>query len=117
MTEALVEVQNANVQELTVRDLAYDACIENILDASASVNRTYRIPQGDNTVRVPISVGVGEAFRALFAKLTGNSRPRNILVHAEATVDTGNPTITDTFVRAELWQKAVLFQKKAGKSR
>ncbi|WP_161890657.1 LEA type 2 family protein [Pontibacter russatus] len=117
LLEALVEVQNANVQELAVRDLTYDACVENILDASATVNRTYRMPQGDNTVRVPISLGVGEAFRALFAKLTGNSRPRNILVHAEATVDTGNPTITGTFVRAEIWQKAVLFQKKARKSR
>ncbi|MFD3002895.1 hypothetical protein ACFS7Z_21185 [Pontibacter toksunensis] len=113
--QGLILVRNLNVEKLIVSDLTYDACVENLLDVCGTVNRTYHVPRGSNVVKVPLSLGVGEVFRALFAKLTGSGKPRNVFLNASATVTTNNPLLQDTFVRLEVWRKVPLFQKKQNK--
>ncbi|PRY11640.1 LEA14-like dessication related protein [Pontibacter ummariensis] len=109
---ALVEVNNLNMKQLVVSDITYDACVENLLDACGTINRAYHIPKGNNIVSVPLHLGIGEAFRALFAKLTGGSKRRNVILNATATIDTSNPKLQDTFVWLEVWQRMKLFQNK-----
>lgn len=111
----LILVRNLNVKKLTVSDLTYDARVENLLDACGTVNRTYHVLRGSNIVEVPLSLGVGEVFRALFAKLTGSGKPRNVFLNASATVTTNNPLLQDTFIKLEVWRKVPLFQKKQKK--
>lgn len=116
LLRALVQVKNVNVKKLAVSDITYNACVENLLDACGTVNRTYHVPQGDNTMSLPMNLGIGEVFRVLFAKVVGKDKQRNIFLSAEATVDTDNPVIKNTYVWVEVWQKAVLFRKKTKKT-
>ncbi|MBF9252713.1 hypothetical protein I2I11_05390 [Pontibacter sp. 172403-2] len=107
-----VQVKNRNAKKLVVSGLTYSACVENLLDVCGTVDSTYHVFQGSNVVSIPMSLGVGEVARALFARLTGNTKRRSIFLNATATVDTSNPKLQNTFVRLELWRRAVLFQKK-----
>ncbi|MBC5992062.1 NDR1/HIN1-like protein [Pontibacter cellulosilyticus] len=109
---ALVQVQNANTESLDISDITYNICAENLLDACGSINRTYHIPLGQSIVEVPMSLTVGEVFRALFAQLTGKKKQRTIYINTSAMIDTANPKIKNTFVRFEKWERTVLFQKK-----
>ncbi|MHA6250261.1 LEA type 2 family protein [Pontibacter sp. CAU 1760] len=110
--KVLAEVKNLNVQKLEVSGLTYNICVENLLDACGTVNRTYQVAQGRDVVSVPIGLGVGEVFRAFFAKLTSRGQPRDIFLNASGTISSSNPKLQGTFVKVEIWKEAVLFQKK-----
>ncbi|GAB3200229.1 hypothetical protein GCM10027293_20840 [Pontibacter aydingkolensis] len=109
---ALVQIQNANTKGLEISDITYNICAQNLLDACGTINRTYDIPLGQSIVKVPISLSIGEVFRALFSKISGSNEERTLYINTSATVDTGNPKIKNTFVRFEKWEKTMLFQKK-----
>ncbi|ARS34812.1 LEA type 2 family protein [Pontibacter actiniarum] len=109
---ALVKIQNVNTKDLEVKNLSYSVCIQNLLDACGTINRTYDIPLGNSVVKLPVSLGIGEVARAFFAKLMGKSKKRELYLNASGTIHTANPKLQDTFVHLERWQKAVLFRQK-----
>lgn len=113
LVNALVQVQNANTEKLKISNITYYACVERLLDVCGTINRTYDIELGKSTVKVPMNLGIGEVFRAMFARLTGNKKKRNLYLNASATIHTANPKLQDTYVRFEKWEKAALFQKKS----
>ena len=107
----IIDVRNSNVRNITVNDISYNVCVENLLDACGTINRTYKIGQGNSIVKVPLTLGIGEVFRALFAKLSGNKKKRNIYLNTTATISTESPKLQDTYLKLEIWQKKALFQK------
>ena len=113
---ALVQVQNANSKGLEVSDITYNLCAENLLDACGTINRTYDIPLGQSIVKVPISLSIGEVFRAFFAKLFSGKKERNLYLDGSATVNTANPIIQNTNVKFEKWEKTKMFGRKKAQS-
>jgi len=107
-----VQVRSSNAKNLRISDIEYAGCVESLLDVCGVIHCTYTIPLGTSTIKVPIHLGVGEAIRVLFARITGNKKRRNLMINASAAVHTSNPKLQDTFVRFEKWNKAVLFRKK-----
>lgn len=112
LLSALVNVKNANTKNIDISGMTYNLCVENILDASGNIDKTYHIKEGNSVIKVPMSLGLGEVFRAVFARLSGNKKIRNLYLDGTATVTTDSPIIQNTFVRFEKWEKANLFQKK-----
>jgi LEA14-like dessication related protein len=111
LLNALVQVQNANTEGLKLSNVIYNICAQNLLDANGKVNSTYDIPLGTSTVKLPLSLGIGEVFRVLVSKLSGKNKSRELYINATATLDTSSPMIQNTFVRFEKWEKTALFQK------
>ncbi|MFD2512400.1 LEA type 2 family protein [Pontibacter locisalis] len=111
LVTGLVQVNNANTKGLEISDITYNVCVEKLLDVCGTINRTYDIPLGTSIVKVPLNLGIGEAFRAFFARLMGKSKTRNLYINSSATIDTANPKIKNTYVRFEKWEKSILFNK------
>ena len=109
---ALVQVQNTNSKGLEVSDITYNLCAENLLDACGTINRTYDIPLGQSIIKVPVSLSIGEVFRAFFAKLFSGKKERNLYLDGSATVKTANPIIQNTNVKFEKWEKTKMFGRK-----
>lgn len=112
LVNGLINVHNVNLKKLELSNLEYNVCVENLLDVCGTVNRTYHIAQGDNIIKVPMNLGVGEVFRALFAKLSGNKKRRNLYLNGTATVTTNVDLLQGTYVRFEKWEKTVMFKNK-----
>lgn len=112
LINGLIDVHNVNLEKLELSNLEYNVCAENLLDVCGTVNRTYHIAQGDNIIKVPMNLGVGEVFRALFAKLSGNKKRRNLYFNGTATVTTNIDLLQGTYVIFEKWEKTVMFKNK-----
>ncbi|MFC6997951.1 NDR1/HIN1-like protein [Rufibacter roseus] len=112
LVDGQVEVKNLNVKQLEVKNPTYSACVENLLDVCGTINRTYQVAQGESIVNVPMNFGIGEMFRAIVAKFTSKGKSRTVYIKANATVNTSNPILQNTWVKLEMWRKEVLFPKK-----
>ncbi|WP_439882481.1 LEA type 2 family protein [Pontibacter sp. MBLB2868] len=112
LVNALVKVQNANTEKLEINAIEYNACVQDLLDVCGSINRTYDIPLGISVVKVPMNLGIGEVFRAMFARLAGKNKERKLYLNSNAIINTSNPKLQNTYIRFEKWEKSKLFQKK-----
>ncbi|MDX5346689.1 MAG: LEA type 2 family protein, partial [Hymenobacteraceae bacterium] len=109
--DALVTVQNANSDGLTVKNIDYQITMENGVDICGKINRTYFIPLGVSQVEVPVNLSVWEALKLLTRQLFGPPMI-NYKINATAEVQANNPKLKSVHVIFENHNQSNLNKKK-----
>jgi LEA14-like dessication related protein len=109
--DALVTVQNANSEGLTIKNIDYRVTLENGVKICGKINRTYKIPVGKSEVQVPVTLTLRDAVKLVTRQWFG---PHLIgfKLNATAQVHTDNPKLSDVYVIYENHDQSDLRREK-----
>jgi LEA14-like dessication related protein len=108
---ALISIQNANSEGLTIKNINYQVKLENGVNISGKLDETYSIPIGKSEVQIPVNLSVWEALKLFTRQLFGPS-DIDYKLSATAQVHTANPKLNDVFVIFENQDKSNMRRNK-----